>query len=447
MEEKLKLKEKLGYGLTGFGHSVWMTFLSTYILFFYTDVAYIRPAAASLIISLATVWDAVNDPLFASLADNHTFRNGDHMRPYLIYASIPLAVCLVLMFTVWGSGTVTLVFAALTYFLFRIPSTFYSLPISAMRQLASPDTRERISLNTISSGFGAVGIACVSTILYALICAVSGMNGNEMIDPRAGFRFGAILVGVLVIGTSIFNYATTKERVKPEHSEKIPFFTACRMILRNRSFVENLFLNFFYGTISALTTGYALYYCKYVICRSSLFIPISAMYILGVLVALPFVSKIYDRLGRVKMMVASAAILAAGSLVFILLSHMVFAAFVLCFCIGIGTELLIVMLSINRADITDIIEKSDGPRLDGMIGNVSTFFQKLASALLTAILGFVLEAAHYDATLDVQPRSAVLAIVLIMGLGSLVSALAIAALSTKSTIDSELKQYGISERK
>lgn len=443
MNEKLSVKEKAGYALTGFGHSVWLTFLSTYILFFYTDVALIRPATASLIISAATIWDAINDPLIAAYADNHTFKNGEHMRPYLVYASIPLAICLVLMFSVSGSGSAAVIFAFLTYFLFRIPSTFYTLPICAMRQLATDDNMERISLNTVSSGAGSVGIASVSTLIYALICAVAGMEGNSMVNPRRGFLFGAALVGVIVVGTSLFNYFTTKERVQPQKNESMKFFDACCIILKNRSFRQNLLLNFFYGTISSLTTGYALYYCKYVVCNQSLFIPISAMYIIGVLVSLPFVSKMFKKLGRVKMMTAAAAVIILGSAVFIGFSKAPFSAFVLCFCIGVGTEFLTVMLAINRADITDVIEKTDGKRLDGMIGNVSTFIQKLATALLTALLGFVLEASRYDATAATQPGSAIRAIVLIMGLGGLLSAIIIGFVSSRQCIDRELAENGI----
>ena len=444
MNEKLGFKEKLGYGMTGFGHSVWMTFLSTYILFFYTDVAGISPAVAGVIISIATIWDAVNDPLIAAFGDNHKFKNGDRMRPYLIYASIALAVCLVLVFTVFGTGKTTVIMAIVTYLLFRVPSTFYGLPIVAMRQLATADNRERISLNTISSGAGAVGIASVSTLVYAIICAIAGTDASgNMQNPEKGFFFGAVLVGLLVIFTSIFNYATTKERVKPEKEEKTPFIAAAKIILKNRSFRENLLLNFFYGTISSLTTGYALYYCKYVIHNANLFIPISAMYILGVVITLPFVQKIHKALGRMKMMVAAALLLALGSLVFILFARKVFAAFFLCLTIGIGTELITVMLAINKADITDVIEKTDGVRLDAMVGNVSTFFQKLATALLTAGLGVVLELSHYDSEAASQPESAVMAIILIMGLGGLISAIVIALVSKFQVIDRELKENGI----
>ena len=440
----LSFKEKLGYGLTGFGHSVWMTFLSTYILFFYTDVAHISPAVAGVIISVATIWDAVNDPLIAVWADNRTFRNGDRMRPYLIYASIPLAICLVLVFTVFGTGKVTVVMAVITYLLFRVPSTFYGLPIVAMRQLATENNDERVSLNTISSGTGAVGIASVSTLIYALICLVAGTDADgNMLNPRLGFGFGAAFVGALVVVTSVYNYCTTKERVHPIRQQKIGFLPACRVILKNRSFLENLALNFFYGTIASLTTGYALYYCKYVVKKPSLFIPISAMYILGVLVTLPFVSKIYKRLGRKRMMTLASLLLAAGSLLFVFFAKRAFSAFVLCFCIGVGTELITVMLSVSKADITDIIERADGMRLDGMVGNVSTFFQKLATALLTALLGVVLELAHYDADAAAQPPSAVTAIVLIMGLGGLISAVAMGIISHVQVLDEELKRHGI----
>ena len=444
MGEKLSKKEKLGYGLTGFALSLWVTFLGTYMQYFYLKVAMIRPAVTGLIMSTVMIWDAINDPLIASFADNRRFKNGDRMRPYLIWSSIPLAICLFLTFTVFGSGSVTVIMAFVTYFIFRVPSTFYSLQISAMRQLATPDNLERVSLNTISSGWGAVAIASVSTVLWALIRMVAGVDAEgNMINAQRGFWFGAVVVGIIVIGTSLYNYYTTKERVQPEKEEKTAFMEACRVILKNRSFRQNLLLNFFYGTITTVTTGYALIYCEDVLGKPDLVIWVSGMYIVGVLISLPFVSKVYKKLGRGRMMAISALVLLAGGIVFIIFSKAVFSGFVLCLSIGIGTEFMTVMLAINKADITDIIEKTDGSRLDGMIGNVSNFFQKLASAALTAILGVALEWAHYDAELASQPESAMRAIILIMGLGSIISAAAMWLLSKNCSLDEELKAAGI----
>jgi len=435
METKLKFSEKMGYGLTNLGSAVWLSFVNTFLLYFYTNVVHIRPVIASTIISLAVVWDAINDPLFASFADNHRFKNGEKMRPLLLM-SIPLAICLVLMFTVFGNGVVSVVLAFITYFLFRIPSTLHTLAINGMKQLASSDAKDRVTLSTWASGGGAFGLAVSSIIFWPIVRGVAGLDASkEMINPRRGFFVAAAIAGSIVIITSLFNYFTSKERVSDEVSQKIPFLKCCKILLSYNEFNFNLAILFLYGLYSTIISGYALYYCTYVINRAGIASIVMATYVLGIVAMLPVVNKLYKKYGRKRVISIGTAVLTAGSLIFLIFAKQIFAPFVLCAAIGIGTELVTVMLSLNRADITDIVSEKQGARMDGMVNNVMYFVQKLGNALLTFLLGVVLEYSHFDGNLTVQPESAVRAIILIMGLTSIVASVGIWALSHRLNLD------------
>ena len=436
----LSFPEKLGYGLTNLGSGVWTSFVNTFLLYFYTNVAHIRPAIASTIISLAVIWDAINDPLFASIADNRRFRNGEKMRP-LLWSSVAIAVLLVLMFTVYGSGTVGIILAFVTYFAFRIPTTLHTLAINGMKQLASPDAKDRVSLSTWASGGGAFGLAVSSIIFWPIVRGVAGLDADgNMINPRQGFWVAAGIAGFIVIATSMFNYFTSKERVHDEVSEKIPFLKCCKILLSSREFNINLAILFLYGLFSTIISGYALYYCTYVINRAGLASVVMATYVIGIVAMLPVVNKLYRKLGRKKVIAIGTIVLTVGSLIFLIFAKQVFAPFVLCAAIGIGTELITVMLSLNRADITDAVSESQGARMDGMVNNVMYFVQKLGNALLTFLLGLVLEYTHFDGELSVQPASAVLAIILIMGVTSLVASVGIFILSLFLKMNDKAKE-------
>jgi len=432
MEKKITVGEKFGYGFTNLGAGIWVSFINTFLLYFYTNVAHIRPAIASAIISLAVIWDAVNDPIFASLADNHRFKNGEKMRPLLL-SSIPLAVILVLTFTVYGEeGSIFgIVCAFLTYFIFRIPSTLHMLAANGMKQLASPVDKDRVTLSTWAAGGGAFGMALSSIIFWPIIRGVAKLDdAGNMINPRLGFTVGAAIAGLIVIITSMYNYFTSVERVHDEVIDKRPFLTSCKILLANREFNINLAILFLYGLYSTIISGYALYYCTYVINKPGIASVVMASYVIGIVITLPFVGKLYKKLGRKKVIGIGTLILTAGSAIFLIFPKMIFAPFVLCLSIGFGTNLVTVMLGLNRADITDEISKDYGTRMDGMVNNVMYFVQKLGNALLTLALGVVLETSHFDGTLDVQPKSAVTAIILIMGVTALVSSIGIALLNT-----------------
>lgn len=433
MENRLSFKEKLGYGLSNVGGGIWMSFINTFLLYFYTNVAHIRPAIASLIISLAVIWDAINDPLFASLADNHRFKNGEKMRP-LLWSSIPLAICLVLCFVVFGKegSTLSIILAFVTYFLFRIPSTLHMLALNGTRQLVSPVDEHRVSLGTWATGGGALGLALASIIFWPIVRGIAGLDSDgNMIEPRKGFVVAAAIAGLLIVITSVYNYFTTEERVHDDVKEKIPFLKSCKILLSNKEFNINLGMLFLYGLYGTIISGYSLYYCTYVLNKPGLATAVMATYVVGIVIALPFVNSLYRKIGRKKVIAIGTILMLAGGIIFTIFAKQVFAPFILSGTIGIGTELVTVMLGLNRADITDEVSETYATRMDGMVNNVMYFVQKLGNAFLTFALGLVLEYTGFDGSLNVQPNSAVVAIFLIMGLTTIVASLGISIFSAK----------------
>ena len=454
-KEKIGFKEKLGYALTAMGSDMTTQTTGSFLQLFYTSVVGIPIALASLVISLSVIWDAINDPIIASWVDNHKFKNGERIRPVLAYSVVPFALCFVLIFTtIDASLPARIAYSFGWYFIYMVPRTFYYLPVFTLRQVATADLEERISLNEYVSYGQAFGSSLPTLIMWPIIYAVAGVtvvNGaEEMINPRRGYLAAAVIIAVVVVACSLFNYFTTKERITVDN-QKTPIMTAIRLLMKDRNFILNLIIFFFYGTVVSLTTGYAAYYCNYVLLNRSLVTPISAMFIVGTLIATPFVKKLYNRFGRNRAMVLGSLILALGAVVFTIFAKSgPVSAFFFTFCVGVGTAITIIIIGINRADVTDVIEWKQGRRMDGMVSNVTSLIKKLAHALVTLMLGVILQVAGFIEKTDanpypVQPDSAKTAIVLIMGAGVLVSALLMAYFSSKVTLDEEIKSCKAAE--
>lgn len=447
-KEKLRFKEKIGYALTAMGSDMTTQTTGSFLQLFYTSVVGIPIALASLVISLSVIWDAINDPIIASWVDNHRFKNGERIRPVLLYSVVPFALCFVLIFTtIDASLPARIAYSFGWYFIYMVPRTFYYLPVFTLRQVATGDLEERISLNEYISYGQAFGSSLPTLILWPIIYAVAGVtvvNGvEEMIDPRRGYFAAALIIAVVLIICSLYNYFTTKERVIAENSNT-SIMTAIKLLIKDRNFVYNLVIFFFYGMVVTLTTGYAAYYCNYVLLNRNLVTPISAMFIVGTLLATPFVKQLYRRFGRNRTMVLGSLVLALGAAVFTAFARVsAISAYFFTFCVGVGTAITIIVIGINRADVTDVLEWKEGRRMDGMVSNVTSLIKKLAHALVTLLLGIVLQLANFIEKTEAnpyptQPESARIAIVLIMGIGVLVSALLMAYFSTKVTLDEEI---------
>src|SRR3712207_1529494 len=90
-EIAIPLKNKIGYSFGEIGSHLSWTMVGTYLTAFYTDVVGLAPMIISLIMIVARVWDAINDPMFGSIAENTRSKYG-RFRPYILFGAPFLAL-------------------------------------------------------------------------------------------------------------------------------------------------------------------------------------------------------------------------------------------------------------------------------------------------------------------------------------------------------------------
>lgn len=115
MERYVPKKEWMAYAVGALGQGMVYAIMSSYISDFYMNVLKLAPVFVLLLMLLARVWDAVNDPIMGYIADRANPKRGK-MRPYLLYTPIPIAILTILLFYAPKlSGTQLMVYAAVTY--------------------------------------------------------------------------------------------------------------------------------------------------------------------------------------------------------------------------------------------------------------------------------------------------------------------------------------------
>ena len=93
----MKLSEKIGYGFGDMSSSMFWKLFSYFLPFFYSNVFGLSLADAGILMLVTRIWDAVSDPMMGIIADRTKTRWGKY-RPYLLFFSLPFAVCGVLLF-------------------------------------------------------------------------------------------------------------------------------------------------------------------------------------------------------------------------------------------------------------------------------------------------------------------------------------------------------------
>ena len=85
--EKLKLSTILSYALaTGSGYQIMGSLVGAYLMIFLTDTFGVPAGAVGVITVVASVWDAINDPMMGTIADRTKSRWGKY-RPYFLFYS------------------------------------------------------------------------------------------------------------------------------------------------------------------------------------------------------------------------------------------------------------------------------------------------------------------------------------------------------------------------
>ena len=207
--KRLNFTEKLGYGLGDTASNFFFQVFNIFLLYYYTDVFGINPAAVGVMFIVTKVVDAISDPVMGVIADRTNSRWGK-FRPYLLYGAIPYGLLGYAMFAGPDlSDTGKLVYAYVTYTLMMLAYTVINIPYSALMGVMSSNSVERTSL----SSYRFVCAFTAAWIIGTFVTPLKTILGGG--DEAQGFRLTMMLFAVISIGLFWVTFATTKERVKP----------------------------------------------------------------------------------------------------------------------------------------------------------------------------------------------------------------------------------------
>lgn len=406
--EKLSKSEKLSFGAFSCSSNIVYQFKSLYYLFFLTNVLHISMATAGTILALGIVWDAINDPLVGYYAINHRFRNGERVRPFALYYSVPWAVTIVLIFTNFHtSEKLTVIIAAIAYFFFELLNTCISITYNCMGGVATNRDEDRRSINVNRNIGGIVGTAIGAIGCMPLLKLFGALDAKgNLIDSASsrGFLLTSIVMGCICIAGSFWHYFSTRERIKQpvETEEKVSLWQSLKILYSYKPFVLNTVYIFCYGIINLLLLTCITYYATYVLGSTSSVTMIQAAYLVASLVASLLVTPIDKKLGRKKTMLLGGICYLIGEIPFALNPFSIVSIYINCTFTGFAVAIAFVMFNTNRNNLTDLIEWKQGRRMDGMIGAADNLATKLGEALAAQLITFSLHLSGWDSTAAVQ---------------------------------------------
>ena len=199
---KLTGKEKVSYGLGAVGKDMVYMLSASYISIYFLDVMGISAAAIAVLLLVARVFDAFNDPIMGVLVAKTKTRWGK-FRPWLLVGTITNAVILYMMFsippTLDGPGLVA--YASVTYILWGLTYTMMDIPYWSMIPAFTQSGKEREGLSAFARSCAGVGSALISIITVMSVAALGrkfgGTTDNEI--NRIGYSKFALIIAILFV--------------------------------------------------------------------------------------------------------------------------------------------------------------------------------------------------------------------------------------------------------
>jgi len=403
-ETRVRLGERLAYSVGDIGGNLIFAAVSSFVLFYFTDTVGIGAAIAGTIILLGRVLDGTMDLVVGTLIDKTRTRWGK-ARPWILLSTPIVVLAFIGLFNVpAGLGdTGKQIYAFVFYFLcLAIGYTGSNLAYHTLLSVITSDGKTRVSLTVMRTFAALLATLVVNFFTIPLLGAFGGGQG--------GWSTIVLIYGVIAAITFIVVFLGTKERVstvvETDRSSTRPVGELIRILVKNPYFYLGFAL-FFTQFLASGVGGAGIYFARDVLGDASLYSFFSLASIGPLLVGMWFMPAITARFGkRLPFLVGSA--MAVAGLVVALVDPTNFTLVIAGTVVkAIGTIPVSAALFALVADIVDYGEWKSGVRVDAMTYSAATAGQNLGAGVGAALVGWLLAAAQYDGTAEVQPQSAV----------------------------------------
>ncbi len=406
MKKEITFSQKLWYALGNSSGRQFITALvSTYVLVFLTDVYGVPVAAAGAIMTCATIWDAINDPILGSLADRTRTRWGKY-RPYLLFVPIPLSIVAVLLFAAPELSTPgKIAYAAFLYICYGMLVTAIEIPFNAVLPTMSKNEMEKNDTITAST-FVASLIIMVSTSLTSPL--VNMLGGGDL---SKGYMILTGIGAVLMCITTWGAFIKCKEKYVVE-KESEPIITSLNKLIQVKEMYPMIAFWCVGCILFQIIMTSSVYYCTYYLMNPAV-IPIYMVIIsIGGLVGIVGIMPILLRVLKGSMRKAVTYTQSVAAVCYLILFFVggksMVVLYVLTFIACLFSSMTNAFRMMTAVGMTDYVFLSAGEQLNGTISAINGFAYKCGTAISNALLAGVLAVTGYVANAIGEEPEAVL---------------------------------------
>lgn len=394
----------MGFGV--FGQSLLTGIVTSYIMFFGTDILGVSAMAISNILLISKLFDGVTDIGMGMVLDRTQSKKGK-VRPWIARSIIPYVLFSILLFAVpqnFGSN-MKMVWIFIAYNLYALAYTALGISMNTLNIRLTKDEKEINSLSTVLM-FGTIfGNVVINAIA---VSALTALSGSETFTQEGFIKLTVILAIVCAVGGFATYFTTTeiKDEKKTEKKEASSI-EGIMSLLKNKYWLLQVANTFFiYFGLNARLAA-MVYYGIYVLGNPGLITALVIADNIPGLLAMPAALAICNKIGKRKASLIGLCCTMIGFALMIFNIHN-FPLFIAGLVIkglffapvqGVGNSFIV--------DSAVYGEWKTGVKAEGMAFSAVSFANKVSSGLAGVIVGWVLTLTGYVANAAQQTPAAI----------------------------------------
>jgi len=422
---KITGREKLAFGMVNFGNIPIMITIGAFLLFFYTNVVGLDPAAVATLFLLSRLFDAFSDPLLGYLIDRLPRTKLGRFRTYLLIGVVICSINFVLLWfgPLWVPAAQMLV-AYVTYLLIGITFSLMDIPLNSLIPAMTDDQGERGSLAATRGLSQMVGAMIISMVAPVLLASVE--------DQVTAFYILIFSVVAVILIFSVVGVMGVRERIMPaKHNVKYELKDLLTFI-KAKPVLVTFCATVLFVTSTTVASSSNIFFFTHVLDNMLAEMGlVGLMSMIGLLPAIAVSGRLSRKFGKKRIFILGLFINAVTTLVR-LLSVTNFPLILITSALsGIGTGFFTAIMPSIQADNVDYIDYEHKFRAEGAIASLNSFSVKAGQAVggafpgyILAFTGFIPNVAQTDTALMgiifstiVLPAIIMLLAVLVFGVG------------------------------
>jgi len=381
----LETRNKYCFGLGTVGRDMFYAFEANTIMYFLSDVLSLPLwvfAAVTMGLSILRIFDALNDPITGLVIDNIRSPWGK-FKPAMLAGGLLSAIFFLLLFGNVGTGVSFIVIFLIAYLLWDITYGINDIAYWTLLPALTTDQKQR-------EKNGAFARICANVGMYVVMVAWQPITSALGDTPKAWLAVAAVIV-VFYFLFMLFPLLGVKEpKLVTGHEEKTTLRQMWNALVKNDQLMWTTLAMALFMVGYCTTTGFAIYYMKYLFGNEDLYVVLVAVVGVAQLASLavfPFFSKRFDRKQLYSM---STLLVVAGYLIFFFAEISLILIILGAVLIFVGQAFIQLLMLMFLADTVEYGQWKLGKRNESVTFSIQPLVNKIGGALSTALVSATL---------------------------------------------------------